>query len=97
MTIAILQVTHSLHPLAGATALIAVLGPVQVHRLGYLFILTPLLTGFLILLAVAVIVNTLSEHSNRHYPHCVVVMDGLTTTSGGCPGARGRWDGSSRD
>lgn len=29
-TIAILQVTHCLHPPAGATALIAVLGPVQV-------------------------------------------------------------------
>jgi CBS domain-containing membrane protein len=67
-TIAILQVTHSLHPPAGATALIAVLGPAQVHRLGYEFVLTPVLAGSLILLAVAVIVNNLSEHSNRHYP-----------------------------
>jgi CBS domain-containing membrane protein len=40
-TIAILQVAHCLHPPAGATALIAVLGPVQVHRLGYVFVLTP--------------------------------------------------------
>ncbi len=67
-TIAILQMTHSLHPPAGATALIAVLGPVQVHRLGYVFVLTPVLTGSMILLAVAVIVNNLSQHSNRHYP-----------------------------
>jgi CBS-domain-containing membrane protein len=67
-TIAILQITHSLHPPAGATALIAVLGPAQVHRLGYEFVLTPVLAGSLILLAVAVIMNNLSEHSNRHYP-----------------------------
>jgi CBS-domain-containing membrane protein len=67
-TIAILQITHSLHPPAGATALIAVLGPAQVHRLGYEFVLTPVLAGSLVLLAVAVIMNNLSEHSNRHYP-----------------------------
>jgi CBS-domain-containing membrane protein len=67
-TIAILQVTHCLHPPAGATALIAVLGPVQVHRLGYVFVLTPVLTGSVILLAVAVVVNNLSKHSERHYP-----------------------------
>ncbi len=67
-TIAILQASHSLHPPAGATALIAVLGPVQVHRLGYEFILTPILAGSFILLGVAVVVNNLSGHSNRHYP-----------------------------
>lgn len=67
-TIAVLQLAHSLHPPAGATALIAVLGPVQVHRLGYLFGLTPVLTGSVILLAVALIMNNLSEHANRHYP-----------------------------
>jgi CBS domain-containing membrane protein len=45
-----------------------VLGPAQVHRLGYLFVLTPVLTGSVILLIVAVIMNNLSEHANRHYP-----------------------------
>jgi hypothetical protein len=45
-----------------ATALIAVLGPVQVHRLGYVFVRTPVLTGSPILLLVAVIVNNISEH-----------------------------------
>jgi CBS-domain-containing membrane protein len=67
-TIAILQVTHCLHPPAGATALIAVLGPVQVHRLGYVFVFTPVLTGSVILLAVALVVNNPSKHSERHYP-----------------------------
>jgi CBS-domain-containing membrane protein len=67
-TIAILQLANSLHPPAGATALIAVLGPAQVHRLGYEFVLTPILAGSLILLAVAVVMNNLSSHANRHYP-----------------------------
>jgi len=67
-TIAILQIARSLHPPAGATALIAVLGPAQVHHLGYEFVLTPVLAGSVILLAVAVIMNNLSGQSHRHYP-----------------------------
>jgi CBS-domain-containing membrane protein len=67
-SIAILQVLHSLHPPAGATALIAVLGPANVHELGYQFVLTPVLVGSLILLVVAVVVNNLSPHESRHYP-----------------------------
>jgi CBS-domain-containing membrane protein len=67
-SIAILQVFHSLHPPAGATALIAVLGPAQVHELGYEFVLTPVLVGSLILLVVALVVNNLSSHESRHYP-----------------------------
>jgi len=42
--------------------------PRSSHRLGYVFVLTPVLTGSMILLAVAVIVNNLSKHSDRHYP-----------------------------
>jgi CBS-domain-containing membrane protein len=67
-SIAILQVIHSLHPPAGATALIAVLGPANVHELGYQFVLTPVLVGSLILLVVALVVNNLSSHESRHYP-----------------------------
>jgi CBS-domain-containing membrane protein len=68
VTIVVLQLTHSLHPPAGATALIAVLGPAQVHHLGYEFVLTPILAGSAILLIVAVFVNNLSGHATRHYP-----------------------------
>jgi CBS domain-containing membrane protein len=67
-SIAILQVIHSLHPPAGATALIAVLGPAQVHLLGYEFVLTPVLVGSMILLVVALVVNNLSSNESRHYP-----------------------------
>ena len=66
--IAIMQVTHTLHPPAGATALIAVLGPASVHKLGYEFVLTPVLLGALILFVVAVVMNNLSSDESRHYP-----------------------------
>ena len=66
--ICVMQVTRTLHPPAGATALIAVLGPAQVHRLGYDYVLTPILVGMLILIVVAVLVNNLSPDENRHYP-----------------------------
>ena len=67
-TIMIMQLVQALHPPAGATALIAVLGPAQVHRLGYEFVLTPVLLGALILLVVAVVVNNLSPDKECHYP-----------------------------
>jgi CBS-domain-containing membrane protein len=68
-TIALMQLTRALHPPAGATALIAVLGPAQVHHLGYEYVLTPVLLGALILLIIAVVVNNFSSNEDRHYPH----------------------------
>jgi CBS-domain-containing membrane protein len=67
-TIGVMQITNSVHPPAGATALIAVLGPASVHKLGYLFILTPVLAGSFILLVVAILMNNLSPDENRRYP-----------------------------
>jgi CBS-domain-containing membrane protein len=67
-TIVVMQLTGAVHPPAGATALIAVLGPAQVHRLGYEYVLTPVLAGALILLVIAIIVNNLSSNEGRHYP-----------------------------
>ncbi|MGA7420700.1 MAG: HPP family protein [Acidimicrobiales bacterium] len=68
VTVCVMQLTRTLHPPAGATALIAVLGPAQVHRLGYDYVLTPILIGILILIVVALVVNNLSPDKNRHYP-----------------------------
>lgn len=48
------------------SALIAVIGSSEVHRLGFLFVLVPVTLGSLILLAVAVLVNNLSK--TRQYP-----------------------------
>lgn len=56
--IALMMMTHTIHPPGGATALIAVIGGNNVHALGwgYLF---PVLMGALVLLAVAIISNNL--------------------------------------
>lgn len=63
--IAAMQLTRTLHPPGGATALIAVIGPDQVKDLGWLYPL-PVTVGALILLAVALVVNNLPRQ--RRYP-----------------------------
>lgn len=68
-TIVLMQLANAVHPPAGATALIAVLGPAQVHKLGYEYVLLPVLLGAVILLVVAVVINNLSSNEDRHYPH----------------------------
>ena len=67
-TIAIMLLTGSLHPPAGATALIAVLGPAKVHALGFEYVLAPVMIGALILLVLAVLINNLSPEESRQYP-----------------------------
>jgi CBS-domain-containing membrane protein len=46
-----------IHPPGGATALAAVIGGDSTHALGYQFVLTPILSNVLVILAVAVIFN----------------------------------------
>ena len=53
-------------PPGGATALIAVIGSERVHQLGFLYVLSPVALGALIMLVVALIVNNLI--SFRRYP-----------------------------
>ena len=65
---AIMLLTGSLHPPAGATALIAVLGPAKVHAMGYEYVLSPVLIGVMTLLVAALLINNLSPDENRHYP-----------------------------
>jgi CBS domain-containing membrane protein len=61
-----MQITKTLHPPGGATALIAIIGSPQLKALGYWYVLVPVLSGVLILLLVAVIVNNVA--ATRHYP-----------------------------
>jgi CBS domain-containing membrane protein len=61
-----MQITKTLHPPGGATALIAVIGSPQLKALGYWYVLVPVLAGVLLLLLVAVVVNNLTP--TRHYP-----------------------------
>ena len=66
LSIVVMQVTKTLHPPGGATALIAVIGSQKVKALGFFYILSPVLTGCLILFIVALVFNNLTV--NRKYP-----------------------------
>ena len=65
-SVAVMHATRTLHPPGGATALIAVIGSSEIHKLGFIFALVPVTLGSLILLAVALLVNNLSK--SRRYP-----------------------------
>ncbi len=66
LSIIAMQMTKTLHPPGGATALIAVIGIPKIKALGFMYILSPVLSGVLILLLVALIANNLTK--NRSYP-----------------------------
>lgn len=66
LSIIAMQHTKTLHPPGGATALIAVTGSAKIKALGYLYVVFPVLTGVIILLLVALIVNNMTSH--RKYP-----------------------------
>jgi len=65
-SIALMHATRTLHPPGGATALIAVIGSPEIHRMGYLYVLIPASIGPLILLAIALLVNNVP--ASRRYP-----------------------------
>ncbi|WP_448635834.1 HPP family protein [Pedobacter panaciterrae] len=60
-----MQITKTLHPPGGATALIAVIGSEKIKALGYMYVLSPVLSGIMILFLVALIFNNLRH---RRYP-----------------------------
>lgn len=66
LSIVLMQITKSLHPPGGATALIAVIGSEKIKTLGYFYVISPVLSGSLILLIVALIFNNVTKH--RKYP-----------------------------
>lgn len=65
-SIVLMQYTKTLHPPGGATALIAVSSTGKIPELGYWYVLSPVLTGCIILLIVALFFNNIT--SNRRYP-----------------------------
>ncbi|WP_414659628.1 HPP family protein [Acinetobacter courvalinii] len=65
LAIFMMMTTDSLHPPSGAVAITAVLGGEAVHRLGFHFILYPVLLNSILLLVFAVMFNRLI---GRHYP-----------------------------
>jgi|SRR6218665_1945460 len=66
ISIVLMQITKTLHPPGGATALIAVTGSVELKNLGYWYVVSPVFTGSVILLVVALFFNNVT--SNRQYP-----------------------------
>lgn len=66
LSIVLMQITKTLHPPGGATALIAVIGSEKIKHLGYWYVLSPVLTGALVMLAVALVFNNMTSH--RSYP-----------------------------
>lgn len=65
-SIVLMQITKTLHPPGGATALIATIGSDQIKELGYLYVLSPVLSGVIVLLTVALVFNNITP--NRQYP-----------------------------
>ncbi|MDH4262806.1 MAG: HPP family protein [Spirochaetia bacterium] len=64
--IAFMHLTRTVHPPGGATALIAVIGGESIHKLGFGYMLLPVLSGALIMLVVALILNNVVKW--RKYP-----------------------------
>ena len=63
--IVLMQVTDTVHPPGGATALIAIIGSPKIHDLGYFYAVLPVGFGAVIMLIVALIVNRMAK---RDYP-----------------------------
>lgn len=66
LSIVAMQITHTLHPPGGATALIAVIGSDQIKALGWWYVLYPVFSGVLILFLSALLFNNLT--GDRQYP-----------------------------
>ncbi|MFT3822279.1 MAG: HPP family protein [Chitinophagaceae bacterium] len=66
LSIVCMQITKTLHPPGGATGLIANIGSAKIQQLGYWYVLSPVLSGVLILLFSALIFNNITSH--RSYP-----------------------------
>jgi CBS-domain-containing membrane protein len=64
--IALMLLTGTLHPPGGATALLAVTGSAQIHKLGFLYVLMPVSLGVFVMLVIALMINNLS--GGRKYP-----------------------------
>ncbi len=62
-----MQVTKTMHPPGGATALIANIGSEKIKALGWMYVVSPVLTGVLILLVTGLIFNNIPR--DRNYPY----------------------------
>lgn len=68
LSIVVMRFARVLHLPGGATALIAVIGSEDIYGLGYMFVLSPIAAGAVIMLIVTLIVNNMLSDKNRYYP-----------------------------
>lgn len=61
-SIVLMQITKTLHPPGGATALIAIIGGDKIKELGFFYIVNPVLTGVIILVSIAFVFNSISKY-----------------------------------
>ena len=66
LAIGAMYVARCIHPPGGATALAFVIGPEQLHQLGYSYVLNPVMLNTLLILAVALAFN--APFNWRRYP-----------------------------
>jgi len=66
LAIILMQITKTLHPPGGATALIAIIGSDKIKDLGYMYLISPVLVGVIILLLTALVFNNMTP--SRTYP-----------------------------
>ena len=64
----LMQLTLSLHPPGGATALIATTASKRVKQMGYLYMIFPVLLGTTLLVAMGALYNNMSKDPGRVYP-----------------------------
>jgi CBS domain-containing membrane protein len=67
IAIVIMQITKTVHPPGGATALIANIGSEKIKALGFMYVFSPVFTGVMVLLIVALIFNNIPK--DRFYPY----------------------------
>ncbi len=67
LSIVAMQMTRTMHPPGGATALIANIGSPRITDLGYGYVLSPVMSGVVVLLVVALVVNNIPR--DRNYPY----------------------------
>jgi len=67
LSLFVMQLTHTVHPPASATALIAVTGGSTIYDLGYWYVLCPIALGVAVMMVVAMVVNNVARRYPTHW------------------------------
>lgn len=68
LSVLVMHLTLTMHPPGGATALIYVIGSEHIQSLGWLYPITPIGFGAIMMLLIALVINNMSNNTKRHYP-----------------------------